>query len=256
LGPTTKRKKQAASDNFFIIRYFDWAPLKPSARVERLNRWLKKLGRYSTLQPPRYSGEMTNVEQRINLYHLVSQVLAYEVPGELVELGCNQGHSSVLIQKVIQEFDPSRKFHVYDSFEGLPSLAAEDKDTPYTEGLLKTSRDALIQNFEMHKLPLPEIHQGWFQDTLPTGLPDRISFAYLDGDLYESIKISLEYVYPRLSKGAICVIDDYADPSIYPEAWNQLPGVKAACDEYLADKPESMCFLYSAEMSHGFFRKL
>ena len=34
-----------------------------------------------------------------------------------------------------------------------------------------------------------------------------------------------------------------------------LPGVKQACDEYLADKPERISFIYSAEMSHGYFRK-
>jgi len=67
--------------------------------------------------------------------------------------------------------------------------------------------------------------------------------------------VSLEHVYPRLSRGAICVIDDYADPDAYPEAWNKLPGVKQACDEFFADKPEKVSFIYSADMSHGYFRK-
>jgi O-methyltransferase len=86
-------------------------------------------------------------------------------------------------------------------------------------------------------------------------LPEQISFAYLDGDLYDSIKLSLESVYPRLSPGAICLIDDYADPAVFPEAWNELPGVKRACDDFLAGKPETVSFIYSADMSHGYFRK-
>jgi O-methyltransferase len=198
---------------------------------------------------------MTNAEQRMNLYHLASQPLAYGVPGDLVELGCHQGESSVLIQKIIDYYDPSRRLHVYDSFQGLPATHAPDGDTPYSQGQLQAARETVVDNFRRYGLREPEIHAGWFEDTLPGGLPERIAFAYLDGDLYESIKVSLEHVYPRLSRGAICLIDDYADTSIYPEAWNLLPGVKAACDEFFAGKPEKISFIYSADMSHGYFRK-
>lgn len=70
------------------------------------------------------------------------------------------------------------------------------------------------------------------------------------------ILVSLEYVYPRLTKGAICLIDDYGDPSINPLGWNKLPGVKKACDEYLADKQENVSLLYAGDYTHGYFRKL
>lgn len=83
----------------------------------------------------------------------------------------------------------------------------------------------------------------------------KYSFAYLDGDLYDSILISLKHVYPRLTKGAICLIDDYNDPSINPVGWNKLPGVKKACDEYLSNKPEKVTLLYAGVYPHGFFRK-
>jgi len=200
---------------------------------------------------------MTNIEQRINMYHLVSQVLAYRVPGELVELGCNEGQSSVLIQKIIELYDPSRTLHVFDSFEGLPAPTSADGEKAFLqEGKLKTTREVLIENFKKKHLRLPKIHQGWFDQTLPKELPDEICFAYLDGDYYESILVSLQYVYPRLASGAICLIDDYADPLSDPSGWNKLPGVKKACDEYLAGKREEMSGLYAGEMSHGFFRKL
>lgn len=245
-------------DNFFIAQWFDWTPQRSTSKsVAFVNRLLAKLGFWTRLQAPKLGGgEMTTIEQRMNLYHFVSQVLAYQIPGDLVELGCNEGQSSALIQKVIDLHDPSRRLHVYDSFEGLPPLAPKDGETAFYEGQMKTSREALVQNFKRYNLRLPEIHAGWFADTLPAGLPDAICFAYLDGDLYDSIIVSLQHVYPRLSRGAVCVIDDYADRSIYPEAWDGLPGVKAACDDFFADKPERISFIYSAEMSHGFFRKL
>src|SRR5262249_17453984 len=112
-------------DNFYLSEYFDWRPPKPSRKIERINGILKRLGVFPRLMPPKFSGLMTNVEQRMNMYHFVSQVLVHEIPGELVEVGCNSGESSVLITKILGEFDPSKKLHVYDSFEGLPDRAPQ-----------------------------------------------------------------------------------------------------------------------------------
>src|SRR5262249_10142950 len=154
-----------------------------------INGILKRLGVFPRLMPPKFSGLMTNVEQRMNMYHFVSQVLVHEIPGELVEVGCNSGESSVLITKILGEFDPSKKLHVYDSFEGLPDRAPQDgveHAERYGAGQLKTTKDLLAENFRRYNLPLPEIHQGWFDQTLPTQLPETICFAYLDGDLYTS----------------------------------------------------------------------
>ena len=202
--------------NIFITDDFpDWSQAKLSARVTFVNKVLRKLGFWVRLTPPHPTGVMTNVEQRINMYHFASQVLAYHVPGAFVELGCHTGQSAVLFQKIIEHYDPNRSLHLYDSFEGLPEVKDGDGNTPYYQGQLKASKGALLNNFRKSNLKSPIIHAGWFQDTLPTELPDEIAFAHLDGDLYESIIVSLEHVYPRLSKGAICLIDDYCDPDIY-----------------------------------------
>jgi O-methyltransferase len=198
---------------------------------------------------------MTNLEQRINIYHLVSQVLLNGIDGDLVEVGCNAGETSVLLTKIIESHGSKKKLFVYDSFEGLPAVGAGDGKV-FREGDLAATEDELRHNFEKYSLPLPEIHKGWFKDTLPNGLPERICFAYLDGDLYESILVSLEEVYPKMANGAICLIDDYCDPEIDPAGMKKLPGVKKACDEYLKDKSEEMVILYSGSYkSHAFFRK-
>ncbi|MFB9952679.1 TylF/MycF/NovP-related O-methyltransferase [Rhizobium puerariae] len=191
----------------------------------------------------------------MNMYHLVSQTVAYNVPGDLVEVGCNEGQSSVLIAKVIKDLNADKKLHVYDSFEGLPSARSEDGHS-YKAGDLKTSEDILLGNFFRHGLEPPVIHKGWFQDTLKDGLPERISFAYLDGDFYDSIMVSLQYVYPRLSAGAVCLVDDYCDTEINAGGWNNLPGVKKACDDFMSDRPEEICYIYSGAFTHAFFRKL
>jgi len=235
-------------DNHFITELFDWKqpPLPRNLRI--INSILSRLGCFSRLTLPVRTGSWTNVERRMNMYHLASQVLAFGVPGDLVELGCNAGHSCVLIQKVIDLHDPSRRLHAYDSFEGLPDPRPEDAGTPCRRGSMATSLQTLLNNFLSVGLKLPEVHCGWFAETLSKELPDQICFAHLDGDLYDSILISLENVFPRLSKGAICLVDDYGDPA--------LPGVQRACDKFLADKPENIVLLYAGNFSHAYFRKL
>ena len=53
-------------------------------------------------------------------------------------------------------------------------------------------------------------------------LPDQISLLRLDTDFYESTKIELEILYPKLSSGGVLIIDDYGH-------WK---GSRKAVDEY------------------------
>jgi O-methyltransferase len=224
-------------DNFFITKDFDWQ-IRRSSNIDRaLNLLTRRFGVKVDMAgfvdsliyrltghslPATRSGLSTNVEQRINMYHLVSQALAYGVEGDLVEVGCHEGQSAVLFAKVMRSFNSTKKLHVYDSFEGLPATKPIDGHV-YKQGDLATSEDVLRDNFRKHGLELPAIHKGWFDDTLPNGLPEKICFAHLDGDLYDSIMVSLHHVYQRLTRGAICLIDDYCDPGVNPNGWNFLP---------------------------------
>lgn len=258
-------------NNLFINEYFDWR-VRRASHVDRLvNIVARRVGlpivhTADTVDRmaakivghlPRFtrSGISTSIEQRINLFHLLSQTVAYDVPGDVVELGCNTGQSAVLFQTVLSRMGSDKQLHLYDSFEGLPTPEDIDGAT-YAAGELGTSEDVVLGNFARFGLPAPHIHRGWFDETLPDALPATIGFAHLDGDLYSSIATSLRHVYPRLSAGAVCVVDDYCDPTVDPDGWNELPGVKQACDEFLADKPERMSVLYAGPYSHAFLRKL
>lgn len=258
-------------DDLFLTQRFDWKVVRSSHLDRALNLPLRLLGRSPVARTAALvdrsiewavgrrfnavrSGVSTSVEQRINMFHLLAQTVAFDVPGEVVELGCNEGQSAVLMQTVLAGHGSAKELHLYDSFAGLPATADVDGDS-YRAGELSTSADVVRANFARYGLAQPVVHPGWFEETLPGGLPERICFAHLDGDLHDSILVSLRHVYPRLSPGAICLIDDYCDPESDPDGWNHLPGVKAACDEFLADKPERVSPLYAGPYSHGYFRK-
>ena len=63
---------------------------------------------------------------------------------------------------------------------------------------------------------------GWFKDSLPTAPIDRLAVLRADGDMYESTAQILTYLYPKLSVGGYCIIDDYG----------ALPGCAQATDNY------------------------
>lgn len=198
---------------------------------------------------------MTTVDRLINLYHLLSQTLVFNVPGEVLEIGCNTGTTSVFFKLIIDNYNKSKNLHVYDSFQGLPERSTFDKYL--NPGECKASIEELKNNFDKYNLSYPHIHKGWFEETLPKDLPSQIAFAYLDSDFYNSIYHSLESIYPRLSKNAIVVVDDYADLKKNPNAWNGLPGVKIACDNFIKDYPESFSILVSdsSDLSMAYLRK-
>jgi O-methyltransferase len=51
--------------------------------------------------------------------------------------------------------------------------------------------------------------KGWFKDTLPTALIERLAILRLDGDMYSSTMDVLKSLYPKLSSGGFAIIDDY-----------------------------------------------
>lgn len=201
---------------------------------------------------------MASIESRMNLYHLLNQVIVQGVPGDIVEIGCHAGESTVVLQRMIQELDPSRELHAFDSFQGVPSGDSADEGV-YKPGDMTASETLFNENFARLGLKLPVVHAGWFEQTLPHLLPDRIAFALLDADLYRSTLQALEAVYPHLSPDAVCLLGVYWDPqtkvALTTDKRYKSPGVKRACDEFFADKPETISILWAGNYTSGYFRR-
>jgi len=137
-----------------------------------------------------------------------------------VELGCNQGRTAKLISALTQ-----RDVHIYDSFEGLP------KEEGYNGGEMGASVAGIEALFKEHPIGVtPTIHKGWFNELTHADVPDTISFAHLDGDMYSSTLDSLELVYPKMVSGGVILVDDYLNTN-----WT---GVEKALVEFFADKVE------------------
>ena len=151
-------------------------------------------------------------------------------PGDLVEFGCYKGDTSLLLADLLRQNHSAKKLWLYDSFEGLPEKSPQDQaelNPEFTTGALSTSKRELKLRFLRGNLPVPIIKKAWFTDLTEEDLPKQISFAFLDGDFYDSIKTSLRLIKPRLTPQSIIVVHDYYN--------HRLPGVAKAVDEFLAN---------------------
>ena len=157
-------------------------------------------------------------------FELACKCIEDDVPGDFVECGVFAGSQCAAMAYACQKHGDKRKVHLFDSFQGIPEAGPHDDPR-----LSRQSKCTLEQCFgymtETWKIEAERLvfHRGWFKDTIPDAQIERIAILRLDGDLYESTKVCLRYLYPKLSANGFCIIDDYA-----------LPGCRMAVREYLA----------------------
>ena len=161
--------------------------------------------------------------------------------GDVCEFGVAQGETSALIANEIQ----SRKktLHLFDSFEGLPKPTEKDqlKEDIFSLGSMDAYTGTMSYPEEMVRTRLKTIsfpherfviHKGFIEQILKddSNLPKKVSFAFVDFDFYEPIKLTLDFLHQVTSKGTIIIVDDYDYFST---------GAKTAVDEFVEEKNSS-----------------
>ena len=147
-----------------------------------------------------------------------------DMEGDIAEVGVYAGSST----KLICEAKGTKRFHICDTFAGLPEPTAEDGGVE-KQGSFACSLDSIKQylagydNLEYHVGFCPDSVRGKLDDT-------RFCFVHLDVDLYSSTKECLEYFFPRLVPGGVLVSHDYSI----------LEGVRKAFTEFTAGRPEQV----------------
>jgi O-methyltransferase len=161
---------------------------------------------------------MIGMQRLTSLQRCVETVLAEDVPGDLIECGVWRGGACILMRAVLAAYgDEKRCVWVADSFAGVPKPDPEnykpDKNIRLDRAVevLGIPQATVEGNFKRYGLLDERVRflPGWFEDTLQESPIDQISVLRLDGDLYESTIQALGALYPRLSIGGFCIIDDY-----------------------------------------------
>lgn len=157
------------------------------------------------------------------------------LPGEVVELGVFKGASlsRFAMLRNIYEQNSSREIIGFDTFAEFPDTEYE-KDKYFTKlhNNISNSIDIDELYLSLKKRNIGEgieLVKGNIVETIPKYLVKRpslkISLLNLDTDVYEPAVITLEKLYPRVCKGGIVIIDNYA----------KVPGETKAVDEYFRD---------------------
>jgi O-methyltransferase len=166
---------------------------------------------------PARADSMIGLRRMENIQHCVETAIQDEVPGDLIETGVWRGGATIFMRGILKAYsDTTRTVWVADSFQGLPPpdaarYPADSGDRLHTLGGLAVGVDQVRHNFERYGLLDEQVQflVGWFKDTLPTAPIEKLAVIRLDGDMYESTWQAIEALYPKLSPGGFCILDDY-----------------------------------------------
>src|SRR5262249_21739750 len=162
-----------------------------------------------------------------NIQMCIESVIREGIPGDLIEAGVWRGGTTIFMKGVLDTLgDTSRNLWLADSFEGLPSPDADRYPIEAKAHNSKVMRD-VFQHFAVELADVREnfrrfgvldkrvrFLKGWFKDTLPRAPIHAFSVIRLDGDYYESTMDCLLNSYPKLSRGGLLGVDEYAQDAL------------------------------------------
>jgi len=174
---------------------------------------------------------MVPMERYIDNLRIVSKISA--IRGDIVECGVWRGGMSAGMAEILGS---NKIYHLFDSFEGLPTPTERDgreafdfqkeKNSPHYFDNCSVEQEVAERAMKLARVEFL-IHKGWFQDTIPDKKFGKgIALLRLDGDWYDSTMLCLEHFFPQLNIGGILIIDDYFN-------WD---GCTLAVHDFLAKK--------------------
>ena len=188
---------------------------------------------------------MTSGERLWSLLNAVRYVVDEQLPGDFAECGVWRGGSVMAMALELKRLGRlDRRLWLYDTFAGMtdPTSADVEAGTGVTAAdMLATTevgdgnnvwcvagRSDVEANMATTGYPVENIVyvEGDVTKTLHETIPDAIALLRLDTDWYESTKVGLEVLYPRLVVGGVCILDDYGH-------WQ---GARTAVDEFFTDR--------------------
>lgn len=176
-------------------------------------------------------------------WHLVSRI---DVEGDYLEFGVFRGQTfrnAMWAAKKTFATSPMKafrgRFFAFDSFEGLPDTECmKEKTNIYRPGEFSASRQTFETTIAKTRNLFPvEVTEGWFDKTLTPETAaslkiEKIAFANVDCDLYESTVPVLKFITPYLQTGTVIYFDDW-----YSIKGCMNSGEPRACREWLEANP-------------------
>ncbi len=190
------------------------------------------------------SRTMTDANRIHNLIIATRYIVENRIQGDVIECGVWRGGSMMAIAKTLLENQEiGRELFLYDTFLGMTQPIFEDVDLAGNKALELMQRESNSKQGEYrdgviayaslgdvkagmqttgYKMEQVNCVQGDVLETLLLSNHEQIALLRLDTDWYESTKLELEILWPKITKGGVMIIDDY-------DYWS---GCRKAVDEY------------------------
>ena len=192
---------------------------------------------------------MTSYQKLNFLLRSIEHVYNNKIDGDFVECGVWKGGNIILFKNMMNKLNmQNKKIYAFDTYEGMTKPSDIDVDLRFKQEKAKDVMDISPKDYNIHNIhsyyPIEKVKKNIIDnckdlenikfikgDVLKTllisdNIPEKISILRLDTDWYESTKIELEILFPKLVNNGILIIDDYGD----------YKGCKKAVDEYFRDK--------------------
>ena len=165
------------------------------------------------------------------------------IEGDIIELGGAQGGTTVMMARFLKQINSKRKIYAYDTFEGFPY---EDRFSTISKTFKGSvgggGADDLPESLESVQTKIKKFNvddkivlvKGPFEDTLYSELAEKqFSYVFVDCDLYDATKYSLDFVWLRLSKNGFIIFDEYEGRPLDMKRskWGETKAVNEFCDE-------------------------
>jgi len=214
---------------------------------------------------------MLPMPRLFDAFEAITAINQEGLEGDIVECGVwNGGCVGLMAIANSKTGGPRRKFHLFDSFEGLPQpsqhdidvisdfklrhpgvvLDGESQTNPFAIGACVGDSQPAVEEFLVERLRISGddliFHKGWFQDTMPNcgSSIGKIAVLRIDGDWYDSTRVCLEGLFDKVVRNGFVIIDDYG----------KFSGCRKATDEYFRRKNIQPKFDWSDAIC-VFFRK-
>jgi hypothetical protein len=171
-----------------------------------------------------------NLARFLAHYELFNKIV--DLPGVIIDLGVFRGSSTFTWAKLCEIFCPTdirKVVYGFDTFTGFPELSSEDGmeniEEDVTQGGyfggksiekdLIMAQEAMNHDRHLRHRDRIEFVKGDVLETIPKFVAEkgnglRIALLNLDLDLYEPTKVALENFVPRMVRGGIIILDEYA----------------------------------------------
>lgn len=190
---------------------------------------------------------MITIDAAFENYKIINYLENNNIQGDIIECGVWKGGSCMLMAKTLQKRNnTSRHIWLFDTFDGMSEPTEKDvgvRDNQSAKKMLDNMKETsnyisgdtgwceaqleeVEHNLYSTKYPQENLHfiKGFVEETIPKYADQiqQIGFLRVDTDWYDSTKVELEFLYPKIVNKGVFVSDDYY-------TWR---GAQIAVDEY------------------------